>query len=91
MRLGLSAIGAVVVLAGIILWHRRSVRLHTPSLVQDLARWSQAMPLAKPRQIYTGTQPVDRKALARALKGTKPTTAKARRLRLVPDDTRRIG
>jgi hypothetical protein len=90
MRLLLSAVGVLALLAGVIVLRRRHVREQTPSLVQDLDRWTKAMPLAKPRVLYTGTQPVNRKALAKALKGAKPRKKKPiRDFQIVPD--RRIG
>lgn len=85
-------LGALTILGVVILWHRRYVREHTPSLVADLARWHTSMPLAKPRVLYSGTQPVDLKALAKALKGRKAAKPKpVRDFKIVPDGTRRIG
>jgi hypothetical protein len=89
MRLLLSAVSVLAILGGLILLRRRHVREQTPSLVQDLDRWTKAMPLAKPRVLYAGTQPVDRKALAKALKGKRPKAETPRRLRIVPDERRK--
>ena len=92
MRIVLWLLGAIAVLAGVALLRRRHARLNAPTLVQDLDAWNRSQPLPKPRQVYTGTQPVDRKALARALKGRKATKQKPRRdFKIVPDDIRRIG
>lgn len=92
MRIVLALVGAAVVLAVVEMLRRRQARLTGPTLVQDLAAWDKAMPIAKPRQIFTGTQLVDRKALARALKGQKPkATATRRDFRIVLDDKRRLG
>jgi hypothetical protein len=92
MRLVLSAIGVLAILATVVLLRRRMVREQAPTLVQDLAAWNASMPIRKPRVIYSGTQPVDRKALARALKGTKPKRQRpVRDFKIVPDDKRRIG
>ncbi len=95
-RLMLSAVvlvGVAVMVLGVIeLARRRHARLNAPTFVQDLAAWDRAMPYAKPRQIFTGTQPVNRKALARTLKAKKPLTRPTvRRLRVVPDLKKRLG